>query len=63
MEESHSEQRRHMPYNASTRWRNCEVVCVSVEHRYRAIIDAANKNSCDLVVMASRGTFGRGPRL
>src|SRR5437764_9029178 len=33
----------------------CAVVQVEHEHPYRAIIDAANKNGCDLIVMASHG--------
>jgi nucleotide-binding universal stress UspA family protein len=36
----------------------CAVAQVEHEHPYRAIIDAANKNGCDLIVMASHGRRG-----
>jgi nucleotide-binding universal stress UspA family protein len=34
---------------------SCPVIHVEHEHPYRAIIDAANKNGCDLIAMASHG--------
>ena len=37
---------------------HCEVVCAKDEHPYQAIIDAAKKNGCDLIVMASHGRRG-----
>ena len=36
----------------------CDTVHVEHEHPYRAIIDAAKKNGCDLVAMASHGRHG-----
>ena len=36
----------------------CAVIHAEHEHPYRAIIDAANKNGCDLIVMASHGRRG-----
>ena len=37
---------------------SCAVIHVEHEHPYRAIIDAANKNGCDLIAMASHGRHG-----
>jgi len=37
---------------------SCAVIHVEHEHPYRAIIDAAKKNGCDLVAMASHGRHG-----
>jgi nucleotide-binding universal stress UspA family protein len=37
---------------------SCDVIHVEHEHPYRAIIDAANKNGCDLIAMASHGRHG-----
>ncbi len=37
---------------------SCDVIPVEHEHPYRAIIDAANKNGCDLIAMASHGRRG-----
>jgi nucleotide-binding universal stress UspA family protein len=37
---------------------SCSVIHVEHEHPYRAIIDAANKNGCDLITMASHGRHG-----
>jgi nucleotide-binding universal stress UspA family protein len=37
---------------------SCAVIHVEREHPYRAIIDAANKNGCDLIAMASHGRHG-----
>ena len=34
------------------------MIHVEYEHPYRAIIDAAKKNGCDLVAMASHGRQG-----
>jgi len=34
------------------------MICIEHEHPYRAIIDAANKNGCDLIAMASHGRRG-----
>ena len=36
----------------------CEMVQVEHEHPYRAIIDIAGLNGCDLIVMASHGRRG-----
>jgi nucleotide-binding universal stress UspA family protein len=36
----------------------CDVIETEHEHPYSAIIDAANKNGCDLIVMASHGRRG-----
>jgi nucleotide-binding universal stress UspA family protein len=36
----------------------CETVQVEHEHPYRAIIDTAASNGCDLIVMASHGRRG-----
>jgi nucleotide-binding universal stress UspA family protein len=36
----------------------CEMVRVEHEHPYRAIIDIAESNACDLIVMASHGRHG-----
>ena len=36
----------------------CAVIVAEHEHPYSAIIDAANKNGCDLIVMASHGRRG-----
>jgi nucleotide-binding universal stress UspA family protein len=36
----------------------CAVIDSEHEHPYSAIIDAANKNGCDLIVMASHGRRG-----
>jgi nucleotide-binding universal stress UspA family protein len=36
----------------------CELVRVEDEDPYRAIIDTAESNSCDLIVMASHGRRG-----
>ena len=36
----------------------CEMVHVEHEHPYRAIIDTAASNGCDLIVMASHGRHG-----
>ena len=36
----------------------CAVIDAEQEHPYGAIIDAANKNDCDLIVMASHGRHG-----
>ena len=36
----------------------CDVIEAEHEHPYSAIIDAANKNGCDLIVMASHGRRG-----
>jgi nucleotide-binding universal stress UspA family protein len=36
----------------------CSVIDAEQEHPYSAIIDAANKNACDLIVMASHGRRG-----
>src|SRR6516162_183992 len=36
----------------------CEVVHIEHEHPYRAIIDTANSNGCDLITMASHGRRG-----
>lgn len=37
---------------------NCETIHAEHEHPYQAIIDAAKKNGCDLIVMASHGRRG-----
>ena len=37
---------------------SCAAIHVEHEHPYRAIIDAAKKNGCDLVAMASHGRHG-----
>jgi nucleotide-binding universal stress UspA family protein len=37
---------------------SCGVMYVEHEHPYRAIIDAANNQHCDLIVMASHGRRG-----
>ena len=37
---------------------SCAGIHVEHEHPYRAIIDAAEKNGCDLVAMASHGRHG-----
>lgn len=37
---------------------SCDTICVEHENPYRAIIDAAAHNACDLIVMASRGRRG-----
>jgi nucleotide-binding universal stress UspA family protein len=36
----------------------CEIVHVEHEHPYQAIIDTADANACDLIVMASHGRRG-----
>jgi len=36
----------------------CETVHVEHEHPYQAIIDTADSNGCDLIVMASHGRHG-----
>jgi nucleotide-binding universal stress UspA family protein len=36
----------------------CAVIHAEHEHPYSAIIDAANKNGCDLIAMASHGRRG-----
>jgi nucleotide-binding universal stress UspA family protein len=36
----------------------CAVIHAEHEHPYRAIIDAANENGCDLIAMASHGRRG-----
>jgi nucleotide-binding universal stress UspA family protein len=36
----------------------CKVVHIEHEHPYRAIIDTANSNGCDLITMASHGRRG-----
>jgi nucleotide-binding universal stress UspA family protein len=36
----------------------CDVIEAEHEHPYSAIIDAANKNGCDVIVMASHGRRG-----
>ena len=36
----------------------CSVIDAEQENPYSAIIDAANKNACDLIVMASHGRRG-----
>jgi nucleotide-binding universal stress UspA family protein len=36
----------------------CAIIHVEHEHPYRAIIDAANANACDLIAMASHGRRG-----
>jgi nucleotide-binding universal stress UspA family protein len=36
----------------------CHTVRVEHEHPYRAIIDTAESNACDLIVMASHGRHG-----
>ena len=36
----------------------CTVIHAEQEHPYSAIIDAANKNCCDLIAMASHGHHG-----
>jgi nucleotide-binding universal stress UspA family protein len=36
----------------------CEMVHVEHEHPYQAIIDTAEANGCDLIVMASHGRHG-----
>jgi nucleotide-binding universal stress UspA family protein len=37
---------------------DCNVVRAEHEHPYQAIIEAASKNGCDLIVMASHGRRG-----
>jgi nucleotide-binding universal stress UspA family protein len=66
MEESYSNQMRAMATECLTEVEaaaaaagfNCEVIHATDEHPYHAIIDAAKKNSCDLIVMASHGRRG-----
>ena len=36
----------------------CAVIDAEHEHPYSTIIDAANKNGCDLIAMASHGRRG-----
>jgi nucleotide-binding universal stress UspA family protein len=36
----------------------CDTVCVTTEHPYEAIIQAAQDNGCDLILMASHGQRG-----
>lgn len=36
----------------------CDVLCIEHDQPYEAIIDAAKKNTCDLIVMASHGLRG-----
>ncbi len=36
----------------------CDTVYVSHDHPYEAIIDAAEKHGCDLIMMASHGRRG-----
>jgi nucleotide-binding universal stress UspA family protein len=36
----------------------CELGHIEHEHPYRAIIDTANSNACDLITMASHGRRG-----
>jgi nucleotide-binding universal stress UspA family protein len=37
---------------------SCDLMYVEHEHPYQAIIDAANNQHCDLIVMASHGRHG-----
>jgi nucleotide-binding universal stress UspA family protein len=37
---------------------NCDMVGVEHDHPYEAIIETANKNNCDLIIMASHGLSG-----
>jgi nucleotide-binding universal stress UspA family protein len=37
---------------------NCDMVWVEHDHPYEAIIETANKNNCDLIIMASHGLSG-----
>jgi nucleotide-binding universal stress UspA family protein len=37
---------------------SCDVMYVEHEHAYQAIIDTANNEHCDLIVMASHGRHG-----
>jgi len=37
---------------------SCDVMYVEHEHPHQAIIDAANNQHCDLIVMASHGRHG-----
>ena len=37
---------------------SCDVMYVERDHPYQAIIDAANNQHCDLIVMASHGRHG-----
>jgi nucleotide-binding universal stress UspA family protein len=37
---------------------SCDVMYVEHDHPYQAIIDAANNQHCDLIVMASHGRHG-----
>jgi len=37
---------------------NCETIAVENEHPYRAIIDTAKSQGCDVIVMASHGRRG-----
>jgi nucleotide-binding universal stress UspA family protein len=39
----------------------CETTHIEHEHVYRAIIDTATSNQCDLIVMASHGRRGVAP--
>jgi len=43
---------------AKTAGVSCDAVWIEHEHPYRAIIDAAEKNACDLIVMSSHGRRG-----
>jgi nucleotide-binding universal stress UspA family protein len=36
----------------------CDMVRIEHDHPYEAIIDTANKNGCDLIIMASHGLSG-----
>jgi nucleotide-binding universal stress UspA family protein len=48
----------HVKDAAATAGVSCNVIHAEHEHPYQAIIDAANKNGCDLIVMASHGRRG-----
>jgi nucleotide-binding universal stress UspA family protein len=43
---------------AATAGVSCDVVNLEHEQPYQAIVDAAKKNGCDLIVMASHGRRG-----
>jgi nucleotide-binding universal stress UspA family protein len=66
MEESYSNEMRAMATKclaevdgvAAAAGTNCELIHATDEHPYHAIIDAAKKNGCDLIVMASHGRRG-----
>jgi nucleotide-binding universal stress UspA family protein len=40
---------------------NCDVVGIEHNQPYEAIIETANKNGCDLIIMASHGLSGTSP--